>query len=105
MARVEALCPLGHDVLTIHEDGKANQRYPDEAVLAEATAGERAVLTLNRKHFIRLHERSSSHTGIILCTYDPDFVGQARRIDKALRSMSSLMGILVRINCLQSDRV
>lgn len=33
---VEELRQLGHDVLTIYEDGKANQRYPDEAVLATA---------------------------------------------------------------------
>ena len=29
---VEARRTLGHDVLTIYEDGKGNQGYPDEAV-------------------------------------------------------------------------
>lgn len=29
---VEVLRTLGHDVLTIYEDGKGNQGYPDEAV-------------------------------------------------------------------------
>lgn len=35
---VEELRKLGHDVLTIQETGKANQQYPDEAVLASASA-------------------------------------------------------------------
>jgi len=34
---VEALRALGHDVLTIYEDGKGNQGYPDELVLRGAT--------------------------------------------------------------------
>jgi len=49
---VEELRRLGHDVLTIHETGKAGQSVPDEAVLAFACADRRALLTLNRKHFI-----------------------------------------------------
>ena len=44
---IEELRRLGHDVLTIYEDGKANQRYPDESVLATANELERAVLTTN----------------------------------------------------------
>ena len=52
---VEELRRLGHDVLTIQEAGKANQECPDEAVLASASADDRALLTINRKHFIRLH--------------------------------------------------
>jgi hypothetical protein len=95
---VEALRKLGHDVLTIFEAGKANQRYPDEAVLADASANRRAILTLNRKHFIRLHNASSQHSGIILCTYDPDFIGQAQRITEALRMHSALDGVMVRVN-------
>jgi hypothetical protein len=44
-------------VLTIQETGKADQRVTDEQVLAFATAENRAVLTVNRKHFIRLPGR------------------------------------------------
>ncbi|MCA9996515.1 MAG: DUF5615 family PIN-like protein [Anaerolineales bacterium] len=76
---VNALPELGHDVVTIHEDGKANQRYPDASVLADATHYQRAVLTVNRKHFWQLHLDDGSHAGIILCTYDPDFADQALR--------------------------
>ena len=44
---------LGHDVLTVQEAGKAGQK--DEAVLDEARADGRAVLTHNRRDFIHLH--------------------------------------------------
>ena len=54
---VEALRALGHDVLTVQESGEAEKALPDEEVLAFAVAQARAVLTLNRKHFVRLHER------------------------------------------------
>ena len=52
---VEELRRLGHDVMTIQETGKAGQAMPDEAVLAFAWEEGRALLTLNRKHFVRLH--------------------------------------------------
>jgi hypothetical protein len=95
---VEALRAFGHDVLTIHEDGKANQRHPDEAVLADASAYSRAVLTLNRKHFKQLHYQSTNHGGMILCTYNPNFMGQAHQIDETLKAFESLEGQLIRIN-------
>lgn len=34
---IEELRNLGHDVLTIFDDGRANQEIPDEEVLARAT--------------------------------------------------------------------
>lgn len=95
---VEHLRELGHDVLTMVEDGQANQRVPDEAVLAIATAHERALVTINRKHFIRLHHLSAEHGGIIVCTVDPDFAGQAARIDEAIGEYESLAGELIRVN-------
>ncbi len=94
---VETLRTLGHDVLTIYEDGKGNQGFPDESVLRAATNQERAVLTVNRKHFRLLHIRSQAHKGIISCTYDPDFVGQASRIDKMIQAHSTLDGQLLLI--------
>ena len=72
---VEELRRLGHDVLTKYEDGKANQSIPDNEVLALATEKQRALLTTNRKHFIQLHRQSNEHSGIIACTFDPDFTG------------------------------
>lgn len=50
---VEALRQLGREVLTIQETGRANQSLSDEQVLQFATGEGRAVLTLNRRHFIR----------------------------------------------------
>lgn len=95
---VEELRRLGHDVLTIFEDGKANQRYLDASVLKDASGYGRAVLTLNRKHFRYLHEDQISHTGLILCTYDPDFEGQAQRIHEALVAQKDQERYLIRVN-------
>lgn len=95
---VEALRQIGHDVLTIQEAGMANQGFSDEAVLEFARDDNRAVLTLNRKHFIQLHKIAAEHAGIIACTIDLDFAGQAKRIHDALASQDSLDGILIRIN-------
>ena len=94
----EELRRLRHDVLTIHETGKAGQSVSDEAVLAFARADGRALLTLNRKHFIRLHNEQPHHAGIIVCTFDPDFVGQAHRIHEAIESQAQLSGQLIRVN-------
>jgi len=89
---------LGHDVLTIQETGRADQAMPDEAVLAFA-AGERCVLlTLNRRHFIRLHHAGYPHAGIIVCTFDPDFEAPAQRIHEALLSEPEMAGRLIRVN-------
>ena len=95
---VEELRRLGHDVLTIQETGKVGQSVPDEDVLALATADLRAVLTLNRKHFIHLHNANRDHEGIIVCSFDPDFLGQALRIHTAIESQDRLSGKLIRVN-------
>ena len=95
---VEHLRTLGHDVLTIQETGKADQALPDAEVLKFATGVKRVVLTLNRRHFIRLHQESAEHAGIIVCTVDPDFAGQAQRIHDAVESQATLDGQLIRVN-------
>ncbi len=95
---VEALRRLGHDVLTMSEAGQTGRGVSDADVLAFAAQADRALLTLNRRHFIRLHEANAQHAGIIVCTFDPDFTGQARRIDAALASERSHAGRLIRVN-------
>lgn len=95
---VETLRQLGHDVLTVSDTGKAEQSMPDEAVLEFATQDDRILLTLNRKHFIRLHKQVADHAGMIVCTFDPDFTGQARRIDEAIHAASIWVGQIVRVN-------
>jgi hypothetical protein len=88
---------LGHDVLTIQDAGQANQQLSDPQVLAAASADQRAVVTLNRRHFVRLHALTPHHQGLIVCTYDPDFPGQAQRIHEAI-GVVPLAGRLVRVN-------
>jgi predicted nuclease of predicted toxin-antitoxin system len=95
---VAELRRLGHDVLTMHEAALANQQIADEAVLVFAISHSRAVLTLNRKHFVRLHNTGAKHAGIIVCTFDIDFERQARRIDDVLRSGAEFEGQLLRVN-------
>jgi hypothetical protein len=97
-AVVEELRRLGHDVITIHDTGTAEQRTPDDEVLQHAVDDDRAVLTLNRKHFIRLHRQHPDHKGIIACTVDADFPRQARRIDDAIAAAGDLHGQLIRVN-------
>lgn len=95
---VEALRSFGYDVLTLNDLGKAGQALTDVAVLKLASDDSRAVLTLNRKHFVRLHQSSSDHSGIIVCSFNLDFDGQAKRIRSALGSQSLVAGQLLRID-------
>jgi hypothetical protein len=95
---VEHLRALGHDVVTIQETGQADQSLPDSAVLEFARRNQRALLTLNRRHFIRLHLENSEHAGIVVCTFDPNFRRQAERIHMALSVLSTLTGQLIRVN-------
>jgi hypothetical protein len=96
-AVVEELRRLGHDVLTALEAGQANRRIPDPDVLAFATSLGRAVLTLNRRHFARLHYQATAHFGIVVCTPDADALALAQRIHQAVVAESPLPGKLVRI--------
>ncbi|WP_293125794.1 DUF5615 family PIN-like protein [Microcoleus sp. bin38.metabat.b11b12b14.051] len=95
---VEFLRTLGHDVLTVQEAGNANQKIPDEEVLAFALSIDRAILTLNRRHFIRLHTLQPDHTGIIVCKDDSNRERLATRIDEAIFNLETLRGMLIRVN-------
>ncbi len=95
---VEELRRFGHDVLTSYEVGNAGRAVPDEAVLAFAIAQRRVLLTLNRRSFVRLHQVAPEHAGILVCTFDPDFAGQAERIDCLLAGGDDWTGRLLRIN-------
>ena len=95
---VEELRRLGHDILTIQETGRVGEAMPDEDVLANATEDNRTILTLNRRHFVRLHLQNSRHSGIIVCYFDLDFWGLARRIHEAIEAQGELTGQLIRVN-------
>ncbi len=96
---VEELRRLGHDVLNSHEAGQANQKIPDDQVLAYATQLKRVCLTLNRFDFIRLHlETQGLHSGIIVCTRDDaDPAELAARIHSSLRATANSEWQLIRI--------
>jgi len=91
---------FGYDVLTSLEAGRANLRIPDDEVLRFAAAQQRAIITHNRRDFLKLHNSNAiPHCGIILCTEDYDFLGLAQRIHKAIASsLNDLRGKLLRIN-------
>jgi Domain of unknown function (DUF5615) len=94
---VKCLRNLGHDVLTVQEAEKANQRIPDDEVLTFATENNRAVVTQNRRDFIRLHRLQPNHGGIIVCSDDRDWDALAQRIHAAVTEQDCLQGKLVRI--------
>jgi hypothetical protein len=95
---VEGLRSLGHDVLTVQEAGNAGLGIDDREVLTFATERNRAVITINRRDFIRLHATQPDHAGIIVCTQGPDTDGQAKRIHEAIASVATLKGLLLRVN-------
>jgi hypothetical protein len=97
LTAVQELRRLGHDVLTTVEAGRANQAVPDADVLAFAIAEGRALLTLNRRDFIKLARINPSHSGVIVCSEDTDFVGQAERIHREISPFHTLDGELIRI--------
>lgn len=94
---VEELRRYGHDVLTVQEAGRSGHADPD--VLAFARSEERVLITLNRRHFARLHqEEQGRHCGILLCSFDPAFEAQAHRIDITLEESGDLTGRLLRVS-------
>jgi hypothetical protein len=95
---VEDLRLRGHDVLTIQETGDAGRKVPDEGILTLAKEAGRALLTLNRRHFIRLHRDHPDHAGIVVCSVDPDPAAMAGRIHAALGACERLPGQLLRVN-------
>ena len=95
---VQELQKLGHRVITLNDAGLANQAVSDEEILNLASQSGCAVLTLNRRHFILLHNQHADHAGIIVCTFDLDFLGQAHRIHAAMNQEKILRRKLIRIN-------
>jgi len=62
------------------------KKIPDDNVLDFAITEKRVVLTLNRRHFMRLHRKNPVHFGIIVCTEDEDFEGLSHRIHEAIEA-------------------
>lgn len=92
---VEHLRSFGHDVLTVQEAGKAGASDPE--VFAFARANNRAVLTQNRRDFIRLHRSQPDHAGVIICSDDQNFARLAKRTHEAISAEETLQGNLIRV--------
>ena len=94
---VTELRRLGHDVRSVQEDGQAGLKWPDSEILRRVTELGRAVLTLNRRDFIRLHREHPNHAGLIACTQNLDFAQLGERIDAAIAAEATLAGRLIRV--------
>ena len=99
---VELLRDLGHDILTVQESGNAG--LSDEYVLTFARSENRAVVTLDRSDFKRLHKLQLDHAGIIACIDDRDRERMATRINEAITSVDTLAGRLIRVYKFSSAR-
>ncbi len=95
---VEILRSLEHDVLTVQEAGKANTKIPDLEVLEFAREEERAILTLNRTDFLKLHYSYPDHAGIIICRDDRNWKNFANRIHQVISQIENFKGQLIRVN-------
>ena len=94
---VQRLRQLGYDVLTAQESGQANQKIPDDQVLSFATANKRAVITQNRRDFIRLHQQGQTHAGIVVCSKNLDWDAFTAAIHQGLADRETVAGELIRI--------
>jgi predicted nuclease of predicted toxin-antitoxin system len=95
---VRELRKLGHDVLSSREAGLANRGIADPDIFLAAVSAGRTILTNDRRDYVRLHMRHPGHSGIVICTYDPDVERLARRIHDAISVYDSLAGLLIRVN-------
>jgi predicted nuclease of predicted toxin-antitoxin system len=96
---VELLRDRGYDVLTTKDAGKSGVGIPDEAVLSFAVQENRALITINRKDFIRLHKINPEHTGIIVCTENHDLEQFVHHIHAKICALTQeeLSGQLLRV--------
>ncbi len=94
---VRQLRLIKYDVLTSYEAGQANPGIPNDEVLAFATQEKRVLVTLNRDDFIALHRTGISHTGIIICKDDRDYLRQAQILHSCLSENPDVANRLIRI--------
>ena len=95
---VNKLRRLGYDVVTVQQlQGTSEPEIGllDEFVLDTARTLRRAVLTMNEKHFCRLHYAKPGHHGVIICTQTPDWTKRAKEIDDAIKGEAPLLGKLI----------
>ncbi|WP_333418737.1 DUF5615 family PIN-like protein [Microcoleus sp. MOSTC5] len=64
-------------------------------MLAFAVSENRAVLTQNRRYFIRLHRLQPDDAGIIVCRGENDVTTMAANINQAISPVETLTGELI----------
>jgi extradiol dioxygenase family protein len=94
---VSELRNFGHDVLTCQDAGQAGKKTSDRDILAFAISQGRAVLTFNRRHFLKLHRTIQPHAGIVICTKDDNVFALASRIHQAVLTFPTLDNQVIRI--------
>ena len=94
---VKILRALGYDILTVQDAGKAEQKIPDPEVLHYAISLNRAVLTMNRRDFIRLHAQTPQHKGIVICRSSTNWEKIAQAIHNHLSQFETIEKQLIRI--------
>jgi hypothetical protein len=75
----KALIKLGYDVQTTLEADNIGK--DDKTQLIYAVSQNRAIVTHNRKDFIRIHKETPNHSGIIVCTQNPNNQQLAEKIN------------------------
>jgi hypothetical protein len=85
----------GHDVLTIRQtcSSKYGDGIDDRAVIEQALADRRILLTDNRSDFRHLHAAMPWHSGIVLCPVYANASRKADLINDILRDTANLSGV------------
>lgn len=94
---VDDLRNNGADVLTIKDEGLDNTGMEDGAVLELAKVYDRALITFNRKDFIRLHKSGIEHAGIIICKRNTPHQSIVKKIVALVSEEDEFYGRLFRI--------
>ncbi len=89
------LVEFGYDVQTTYEVNNIGK--DDKNQLIYAVSQNRAFVTHNRKDFIRIHKENPNHSGIIVCTQNPNNQQLAEKIDEKIRNIDRLTNLLLRV--------
>jgi hypothetical protein len=90
--------PVASELYSFLQPEERYRSYHTDATGFDIT-NKRAVLTLNRIDFIRLHASKPNHAGIIVCKDDQqDRQRMATRISDAISNVETLGGMLLRVN-------
>jgi hypothetical protein len=102
---VQELRRLGHDVLTAHEAGRANQGIGNGDVLTFAVSQKRAVLTFNRADFIRLHKHKQLRLLLLLVLLLLLFLDKWRLEGRRRVGVRARVGVRVRLRTNRRGRI